>query len=353
MEGDDARYRIAILKVVDFEMHERILRVLKALMARPKAREFNRPVVGIDGYTLFIKEPMDLGRVQENLRHDLKKPYAEKTYQYAEEFAHDVRLVFKNCFLFNAATHHVFGAGKHLALRFEETYGEEMHRFEKNGPRVSLRFRCQLLLTDLRRHPMSEWFRRDDWRAYGDDYLSRLTSGKPMDLDEVQARMERDVYHGGASQTPFDIDAFAADVRLIWQNAIDFNTEASNFGTMAKVLQLYFNMRLEHLKKAPQQQAAASSAEVAAMKRQRELLAVCTSLPSASAADLAKWIEEEHPAAVKRRTTRDHHAAERVDVNLDALDEAAGAALAERAKLARAAAPPGLIGIPSGGAVRP
>ena len=44
--------------------------------------------------------------------------------------------------------------------------------------------------------------------------------------------------------------------------------------------------------------------------------------------------EEEHPAAVKRRTTRDHHAAERVDVNLDALDEAAGAALAERAKLA-------------------
>eukprot|EP00966_Prymnesium_polylepis_P066904 1552943-Prymnesium_polylepis.1 len=31
-----------------------------------------------------------------------------------------------------------------------------------------------MLLTDLRRNPLSEWFRRDDWRQLGEHYVNRM-----------------------------------------------------------------------------------------------------------------------------------------------------------------------------------
>ena len=90
--------RVALLRMVDGSMHQRLHKVLKALMYKGKAREFfNSPVTGnadfMANYTLAIKQPMDLGRVKENLEGDKSKGWKDKTYVYAEEFAHDVRLV--------------------------------------------------------------------------------------------------------------------------------------------------------------------------------------------------------------------------------------------------------------------
>ena len=74
------------------------------------------------------------------------------------------------------------------------------------APCVPLRTRCQLLLTDVRRNPLSEWFRRDDWKALG-DYVDRLRSKTPMDLDEVQRRFDSGRY-GAAGAVAFDGEAF-------------------------------------------------------------------------------------------------------------------------------------------------
>lgn len=83
-----------LLKFVDFEMHERLLAVLKSIWSK----EFTK-AVDIPGYTTIIKQPMDLSIIKRNLLDDLKRPYrasegeTAKRYQVAEEFAHDVRLV--------------------------------------------------------------------------------------------------------------------------------------------------------------------------------------------------------------------------------------------------------------------
>ena len=145
--------RTSLLRVVDATMHESLLKILKALMARPKAKIFNQPVTDERlRYDEVIKETMDLGEVHRKLMDDKRRPYKAsapgelvKTYQVAEEFAHDVRLVFKNCFLFNTPDHHVFKDGLHLASNFEKALLDEIQAHEMRGPRCPMRTRCQLL----------------------------------------------------------------------------------------------------------------------------------------------------------------------------------------------------------------
>lgn len=269
----------ALHKFVDLEMNEKLVKVIKGLLGHgKKANEFKRPVQ-IPDYEKTIKQPMDLNRVLKTLGDreaaqkdprragDLALPFEKKRYQVAGDFAHDVRLVFKNAFLFNLPTHFVFKDAFFLAKKFEDEFAKVEKAAEKNGPRCSLQTRCQLLLTDLRRNPYSEWFRRpDDWQSFGEAYLDALKSGCPMDLDTIQKQMDSGAYGGvpsaerapsaaaaaeeaatkssssapaaaasaeaAAPSAEFDIEAFASDVRLVWQNALDFNGDQSQFSTM-------------------------------------------------------------------------------------------------------------------------
>lgn len=74
--------------------------VLKELLSK-KYSSFNYPflepvdpvALNCPTYFDFVKEPMDLGTIQKKLNN--------WEYQTAEEFEHDVRLVFKNCYAFN------------------------------------------------------------------------------------------------------------------------------------------------------------------------------------------------------------------------------------------------------------
>lgn len=74
--------------------------VLKELLSK-KYSSFNYPflepvdpvALNCPTYFDFVKEPMDLGTVQKKLNN--------WEYQTSEEFEHDVRLVFKNCYAFN------------------------------------------------------------------------------------------------------------------------------------------------------------------------------------------------------------------------------------------------------------
>lgn len=319
-------------KYVDMKLHERLLDLLKSLMRGTTAKEFLKPVE-LPGYSQIILQPMDLGTVRDNLELDAQRKWAEKTYVTAEEFAHDVRLVFKNCFLFNQhPTHHVFRDGRQKLEKFEKDLESVYREVERSGPPIPPIARCQLLLTDLRRNPLTEWFRRkEDWSNLGAAYLNALTSKQAMDLDEIQARFDAGRYScGGArdasegSSTTATFDAFAADVRLVWQNALDFNGEGSFVGVIVKVLQQSFERRLKDLKEAPRPVAheSAHCLPVSSRKRRRELYdaSVAISGNLAVASGVVEVIERVCPAAIVRRRGAD--VGVEADVNLDQVDEA-------------------------------
>ena len=174
--AESAQHRV-LCKYVDLSMNERLSNLLKTIVRSPKAKEFLKPVTGIPAYRDVIFQPMDFGTVQKTLEMDLRVPWAEKEYLTAEDFGHDVRLVFKNCFLFNHdVNHHLFKDAKFLCLRFEENFAELLRKAESSGPRCPLEARCAMLLSDLQRHPLTEWFRREeDWQDYGQQYLLQIT----------------------------------------------------------------------------------------------------------------------------------------------------------------------------------
>ena len=243
----------------------------------------------------------------------------------------------------------------------------------KRGPRCPLRTRCQLLLTDIQRNPLTEWFRRDDWREYGDAYLVAIQKAdptrSPMDLDTVQRRFDTGAYDmgggggggdggdgggnggggdggggsggggGGGGSDDFDIDRFAKDVRTIWQNAIAFNGPHSSFGAMATVVQGTFENGLKHVRAAsrpadaPADVGGAPDEIARSRKRRRELHDACVCLPAAEAAEMAALVQEANLNAVIRRSEDGRKDGEGLmEVNLDRLSGDQCAALLERAR---------------------
>ena len=88
------------LRVGDEEVASRLKEILKSVMNKKSAKDFfNTPVdfeklrLNEAEYRKIIKSPMDLGTVHRTLNDDAAKKFDDKTYQYTQEFAHDVRLV--------------------------------------------------------------------------------------------------------------------------------------------------------------------------------------------------------------------------------------------------------------------
>ena len=168
--------------------------------------------------TQLIKEPMDLGTISEKC--------TAREYQRLEEFADDVRLVWKNAFIFNAYDSLYFKAAKTLSDVFEKRV-EELEK-EASELEIGTMERLNLLLEDLRANPLSEWFLEPlDPIALGiPDYPEVVKS--PMDLGTIARKMERNQY--------MSTEDFAHDVRLVWQNAILYNSAESMFGVVAGIL---------------------------------------------------------------------------------------------------------------------
>jgi hypothetical protein len=82
---------------------------------------------------------------------------------------------------------------------------------------------------------LSEWFRDpvDHEGLRLTDYLKVIAT--PMDLGTVHKKLERAQY--------LSADDFAGDVRLIWQNAITYNSSSSMFGVVASILATIFERR--------------------------------------------------------------------------------------------------------------
>merc|ERR1712166_1351720 len=206
--------------------------MMKGIMKRTQAVHFSKPVdwkkMGLHEYPRIVKQPMDLGTVQERL--------ARHHYTRLEELALDCRLVWKNAFLFNGPESVYFKAAKALSDAFEKKLEEIEREAEQiNNPQLDTMERCRILLDDMTLNPFSEWFREPvDHENMGlTDYLQVIK--EPQDLGTISKKLERTHY-----MSPED---YARDVRLVWQNAITYNSATSMFGVVAAILWQTFDRR--------------------------------------------------------------------------------------------------------------
>jgi hypothetical protein len=126
----------------------------------------------------------------------------------------------KNAFLFNGPESVYFKAAKGLSDVFEKKLEEFEREAEQiNNPQLDTMERCRILLDDMIQNPFSEWFREPvDHENLGlVDYLQVIK--EPQDLGTISKKLERNQY-----MSPED---YARDVRLVWQNAITYNSATS------------------------------------------------------------------------------------------------------------------------------
>lgn len=105
--------------------------------------------------------------------------------------------------------------------------------------RVSLQ--CASILKSLTSHRYSWVFIKpvDPVALNIPDYFTVIS--RPMDLGTIKSKLERNVY--------FDIDEFAADVRLTFSNAMTYNPPGNDVHLMAKTLSGLFESKWKDIEK--------------------------------------------------------------------------------------------------------
>jgi len=154
--------------------------------------------------------------------------------------------VWKNAFIFNGPDSPYFKSARKLNDQTEKKLEELERECETVSPSTgNVMERCGYLLVDMTNNPLSEWFREPvDHVGLGlADYLTVVQT--PMDLGTIQKKIERGQYMG-----PED---FAHDVRLVWDNAIRYNSAASMFGVVASILHGIFDRRFAMLTRSAMQ----------------------------------------------------------------------------------------------------
>ncbi|CAB3367605.1 Hypothetical predicted protein [Cloeon dipterum] len=85
-------------------------------IAWPFYKHVNTELLGLNNYHTLVKDPMDLGTMKAKMNN--------REYRSAEEFAHDVRLMIKNCCTYNPPDHDVVTMAKQLKEVFETRYAK-------------------------------------------------------------------------------------------------------------------------------------------------------------------------------------------------------------------------------------
>ncbi|CBJ29267.1 Zinc finger, TAZ-type [Ectocarpus siliculosus] len=121
---------------------QKVRPILTKLMSSgtgPQRGLFNVPVdplkLGIPDYFKRVPHPMDLGTIKSRL--------LSMSYTTPEEFASDVRLVFKNAIGFNPETHFVHTWAVQLLNEFDQEYSKQIGKLDE-GWAKSLSHSCQL-----------------------------------------------------------------------------------------------------------------------------------------------------------------------------------------------------------------
>jgi hypothetical protein len=116
------------------------LKLLKQLTKLKSAQVFLRPVdpvaLNIPDYPTIIKHPRDFSTIEAKLlateaaaqAAEIGDPQARPqdgtTYATPEEFASDVRMIFRNAFLYNREDHFVRVYAKEVSIKFESGYAQ-------------------------------------------------------------------------------------------------------------------------------------------------------------------------------------------------------------------------------------
>ena len=87
------------------------------------------PLDSVPGYTDVVKTPMDLGTVKERLQlqHYAKTQKQGGVEKALDSFAADMRLIWKNCMLFNEEQSELYAWARKLESVFERRFNEHVH----------------------------------------------------------------------------------------------------------------------------------------------------------------------------------------------------------------------------------
>ena len=215
---------------------KRCFDVLKQLQRNPRASAFMMPVdwkvLKLPMYPKLIKHPMDLGTVQAKL--DMS------CYNTVSDFAADVRLVWSNALRFNVEGSDIYDAAMIMQNEFDakmtdvrsgplrETAGNTTASGGSGSGRLfssagalcgEALAGCKGVVREMRKHKDAQVFLEPvDWKVLGiKDYPTIIK--RPMDLGTVMKRLDTGHY-----TSALDV---AADVDLVWNNAMTYNQDHS------------------------------------------------------------------------------------------------------------------------------
>ena len=281
-------------------------KALKLIMKQPAAGVFLEPVdwkgLGIKEYPKIVKKPMDLGTVQ-------KKLEAGK-YAKVEELVKDVQQIWINAKLFNAEGSDIYDVAMLLAEEFsatlEVTSGPLRGAGGGVGPSSSggELTQAKSVLKELCKHKDAAVFLEPvDWKTLElHDYP--LLVKKPMDLGTVQKRL-----NAGGYASMMDV---AADVNLVWSNAMTYNQDGSPIYQLAAALKAVADRKMAPLLAAAGEAAPEVTFITFEMKKKRQEGAA--TLPGKDLYGMVMIVEDSCKRAI------DQSNAQELELDIDSLD---------------------------------
>eukprot|EP00965_Chrysotila_dentata_P253877 6211483-Pleurochrysis_carterae.AAC.2 len=205
----------------------------------PAAVAFLSPVdwkaLKLPSYPKIIKQPMDLGTVENKLMGG--------KYATVSEFKEQVNLIWDNAHLFNEEGSDIYDSATQLRLDFEQRMRSvpdgplrEGGGSSSGGASAGLSSddlaHCKAILKELKKKHEAEAFLTPvDWKALGiPDYPTIIK--RPMDLGTVMQQLDAGNYTS--------VRKVADDVDLVWTNAMTYNMDGSPIYAAAAKLKARF-----------------------------------------------------------------------------------------------------------------
>ena len=310
-------------KIADVERAQKqCLQVLRALQKNPQAEPFLMPVdwkgLKLPTYPKIIKNPMDLGTVEQKL--------LSNRYAAVADYASDVRLIWSNAQAFNLEGSDIYELAASLAVDFDGkmaqvALGPLREAGGGGGGGVgggrggggggsgdvlsgeSLAS-CKMVVRDLRKHKDAHFFLEPvDWKALGiKDYPAIIK--RPMDLGTIMKRLE-----AGQYSSVLDM---AADVDLVWSNAMTYNQDESYIHQVAADLKAFADRKMAPLVAAAREAGDVPHELTFEMKRQLNENAAL--LSSKDLYGMVGIVEDSCKRAI------DQSSPQEVEIDIDSLD---------------------------------
>jgi hypothetical protein len=221
---------------------------LKSLSRMPQAGPFLVPVdwkaLQLPTYPKIVKKPMDLGTISQKLE--------ASRYPTVEAFVSDVMLVWSNARAFNTEGSDIYELAMQLEAEFKsklevssgplrEAGGASASGGGGGGGGLSgdSLTAIKAVVRDIRKHKDAAAFLEPvDWKALGiKDYPTIIK--RPMDLGTILKRLD-----GGGYASVLDV---AADIDLVWSNAMTYNMDESPIYQVAAQLKEFADRKLSPL----------------------------------------------------------------------------------------------------------